>query len=215
MDGGAGAEKASPTESVALSNRLLLLTPPEHGQRSITYEIVRTATEVRMSLVNPAPTLKSLQRQIDDGMPVPGIRGTRDTALHLNTVNIGGTVRMDYFYVDKRKVTALVMVAHAPSVEGLLVLQLAYAVPPELQGRGNAQKTVLAVIDEIDLGCRQSGKDEYFVEAVVAKDNKPSQAVAAKTISSSPETVIDPASGEEVLRYRKRAGRRPIKRGRK
>jgi hypothetical protein len=129
-------------------------------------------------------------------------------------MNIGDTVRMDYFYLEEDIVTVLVMVAHAPPVDGLPVFQLGYAVPRQYRKQGYAQRAVLAVINEIEEGCRLSGRSEYFVEAIVAQDNKASQGVAAKTISNSPEPIIDPDSDEEVLRYRRRMGRRPIQRRR-
>jgi hypothetical protein len=59
-------------------------------------------------------------------------------------------------------------------------------------------------------GLALQGRSDFYVEAVVGVDNRPSQRVAEKVISDAPTAVQDQVSGEPALQYIRRISLNPF-----
>ena len=97
--------------------------------------------------------------------------------------------------------TALVMLVENGSIEGKPCFQIGYAVPEAYRNHGRAKSAVNAAIADLQYELSRVRVPEFYVEAFVQTDNKASQSVAGRTISTSPVAVIDEVSGLPAFRY--------------
>ena len=109
-----------------------------------------------------------------------------------------------YTYVsldDKKAVKAMVILSLAEPLNGLPCFGIGYAVPEKHRGHGHAKNAVAAVLREFKSGMKNSGMKEFYIEAIVGKDNHASNAVATASISTSRTEVTDNLSKTLCFRY--------------
>lgn len=155
-------------------------------------------------MTDPSDALTSFQDAYLRGV-IDVQRGemSQDIYLHVDDMP-DGSKRLTYVKLDGRKVTALVNFVLVDPIEGRPCFMIGYAVPEAYRGQGQAKGAVRDAIAEMRAGFTRAGLTPFYVEAIVGADNLASQAVAAATLSSSPERVTDELSGQPALQYIKK-----------
>jgi hypothetical protein len=154
-------------------------------------------------VVDPTPALLSFQEQFANRRLVLH-RGDLDRALRVHLDDAGGSARFTYVYLDGKTVSALAMFVPVDAIDGLPCFQAGCAVPEAYRKKGLAQRVTLAGMAELQNGLARNGVPEICVEAIVAVDNDPSNAVARKVFSPSPKLGTDHVSGEPAYHYVRR-----------
>ena len=103
--------------------------------------------------------------------------------------------------LEDGQVTAFVEFAPWQPIDGLMCMQIGYAVPESYRGKGLATKAVTAAIAELQHGLKRGGIVEFCIEAMIDVKNVASQRVAMKTISDRPVETTDSISGLQALHY--------------
>lgn len=119
--------------------------------------------------------------------------------LHLDKPN--GESRLTYVRLDEKTVTALAMFIKCDPVEGQPCFNVGWAVPEKFQGKSRAAEVFKAAVNELRYGLARNGVTTFYVEAVVAADNKASQRIAEKVISTAGKVDTDAYSGVPVIQY--------------
>ena len=114
-----------------------------------------------------------------------------------------GTLRLTYAKVHKGRVQAIVMFIPAEPVDDVTSFGIGYAVAENMRGRGIATQVVPQAIEELRHGLKRNGRLPFYVEAVVAKTNGPSNRIAARLLSTKPTDGTDSFSGEPIFQYLK------------
>jgi hypothetical protein len=153
-------------------------------------------------MTDPSDALVSFQQVLLSGSPITLQKGALDPDLFVHLDQPGGLTRFTYVRLDRRTVTALVMLVVTDPMEGIPCFQIGYAVPEIYRGQGRAKSAVQAAIAELKHGLSRSHPDAtFYVEAVIGTDNDASNQVAAATISASPDAITDKVSGLPALHY--------------
>lgn len=151
-------------------------------------------------MTDPTAALIDFQRVFETER-IPLQPGVIDPALYVHLDQPTGSPRFTYVRLNRRTVTALVMFAQVPPLKGLPCFQLGVAVPEKYRAQGRAKEIVTAAIAELQNGLGRNGIAAFYIEAVVGRDNEPSQRVAAATISADPVPITDEFSGLPALHY--------------
>jgi hypothetical protein len=114
-----------------------------------------------------------------------------------------GSLRLTYAKLHKSRVQAIVIFIPAEPVDGVPCFGIGYAVAENVRGRGIATQVVPQTIEELRHGFKRNGRLPFYVEAIVAKTNGPSNRLAARLLSTSPAEGADSFSGEPILQYLK------------
>jgi len=110
--------------------------------------------------------------------------------------------RYTYALVDENNgVKAMVIMAIAEPLNGKPCFAIGYAVPDKHRNKGYAKKAVSATLKEFKSGMKNAGIRDFYVEAIVGKDNDASNAVSLSAISSQRTEVIDSLSKTPCYRY--------------
>lgn len=113
-----------------------------------------------------------------------------------------GEHRLTYALIDKGIVKATVIYLIADPVDGIPCFGVGYAVAEPFRKQGLVGEVLKKTIAEMKNGFK--GKiPEFYIEAIVDKLNIASQKVAAKYISSYPESVTDKHSKKPAFQYMK------------
>lgn len=154
-------------------------------------------------MTDPSNALRSFQGELLRGA-IQLRRGVLDRNLYLHVDNPDGETRFTYVTLQGRTVTALVIFALVPPIEGTPCFGIGYAVPEAYRNQGRAKGAISAAISELQNGLKQHGRTVFYVEAIVGADNKSSQRVAAQAISDAPVAVTDKISGSPAFQYVRR-----------
>ncbi|HDJ8365911.1 TPA: GNAT family N-acetyltransferase, partial [Escherichia coli] len=87
-------------------------------------------------------------------------------------------------------------------VEGKPCFGVGYAVADEYKAQGIGTQLLIASIEEMQYGFRNSF-NEFYVEAIVGVGNQASNKLAAKVLSDTPEPGTDSYSGKPINQYMK------------
>jgi hypothetical protein len=156
-------------------------------------------------MTDPLDGLNSFQEALSSGQ-ISLQRGTTDPDLYVYADTANGEPRLTYDRLIGRKISAFANATLAPPYNGKPCLGIGYAVPPEYRNQGRATEVVQAALVEMQEGLKRSGIPKFYVEAVVAEGNLPSQRVAEKAISNSPIRGIDEVSGLPAMQYIREMG---------
>ena len=151
-------------------------------------------------MVDPAIGMKSLQEALRQGVPLSMRRCESNPQFQLHIDQPDGKPRLTYFHLEGAKVTAIAMCVPVDPYDGVQCFGIAYAVHPELRGQGRAKLAVRTAIEELRLGFGKAGLSEFFVEAIVSKQNAASQRVAEQ-LHGKPVEIDEALSGEPAFKY--------------
>jgi hypothetical protein len=152
-----------------------------------------------MQLADPMDALVSLQREVRRGMPTHATSQGPEIKVVLDQPN--GITRYTYARIEHGRVKAIALFVHHEPIDGIPCFNIGYAVPEAYRRRGWAKQIVEAGIQELSKGLGRHGVNQFYVEAVVGKDNIASLNVANTLISDNPIEGSDSESGQPVLCY--------------
>lgn len=152
-------------------------------------------------MTDPMAALNSLQQAIDNRLVVfQRCKVHRDLQVLLDEP-APGKRRFTYANISNGKVMAIAMFAVADHVSGIPCFQLGYAVLESMRNSGLGAATVRKSIEEISNGFKATPIKRFYIEAIVGVSNIPSNKLAAKMLSSTPEECTDAFSGQPALQY--------------
>lgn len=153
------------------------------------------------AMTDPMDGLKSFQKQVKiDGIKLSKGEVHPDVSVHLDYPN--GVARLSYALIDNGRVRAFVTYIPGEPYNGLPCFSIGYAVPEKFRNQGLGAEVIEKSIDELKNGYSRNGISKFYVEAVVAESNVPSQKLAEKAISPTVDrTGHDSYSGEPALTY--------------
>ena len=141
-----------------------------------------------------------LQRALDDGdVRMSPCELHPDLAVIRDEPN--GVMRITYAVVSNGKVQVVVLFVLTDPIDGHPCLQLGCAVLEARRGKGLATQTVSKAIQELRNGLSRNGVQRFYIEAIVSTENTPSNKLAHRLLSDSPETGTDNLSGHPILQY--------------
>lgn len=150
-------------------------------------------------LADPMDALVSLQREVRRGMPTHPTRHGGDVRAVMDRP--AGVRRITYARIEHGRVKAIALFVDNGSIDGIPCFNVGYAVPEAYRRRGWGRQIIEAGIQEMQYGLGRNGVKQFYVEAVVGKDNIASQQLAKQVFSDSPTEGTDEESGEPVLSY--------------
>ncbi|WP_312405387.1 GNAT family N-acetyltransferase [Rhizobium sp.] len=156
------------------------------------------------SLTDPSIGLKSFQSELAWGrIKIDRCRWQKELFMHLDfPTGDKGDPRYTYVSLDEKKsVKAMVIMAVAEPLHGRPCFGIGYAVPEKYRGNGYAKDAVAAALREFRSGMKNARVSNFYVEAIVGKDNAPSNAVALATIAKDRTEVTDSLSKTPCYRY--------------
>lgn len=128
----------------------------------------------------------------------------RDSELFLLVDMPNGDTRFTYVRLDGTRVSAMTQAIPCDPYKGEPCFNVSWAVPVELRGGGRALEIFKAALNEMSFGFHRAGMAAFWVEAIVDVDNKASQSVAAKAITTKPIETTDGVAGVPVYQYLRR-----------
>ncbi|WP_455233490.1 GNAT family N-acetyltransferase [Geopseudomonas aromaticivorans] len=150
-------------------------------------------------MTDPMNALIDLQKAVRKGFATQP--GEINPALRVVFDKPEGHARITYARIEQGRVKALAIFLMVEPIDGIACLQVGYAVPEFYHGRGWATEIVEQGIQELRKGMGRNGGKQFYVEAIVGKDNLASQRVAAKIFPDAPRETTDSVSGEPALAY--------------
>lgn len=130
-------------------------------------------------------------------------RGEKDLFSHVDFPT-GNKNDPRYTYVcldEKKSVKAFVVMAVAEPLNGLPCFGIGYAVPEKHRGNGYAKEAVAVALRAFRAKMKNNRIKEFYVEAIIGRDNDPSNAVAMAAISPHRTEVTDKISQTPCFRY--------------
>lgn len=150
-------------------------------------------------IADPMEALVSLQREVRRGMPTNPTGQGSEVRVVLDQPN--GVTRYTYARIEHGRVKAIALFVHHEPIEGIACFNIGYAVPEAYRQRGWAKQIVEAGIQELSAGLGRHGVTQFYVEAVVGKENIASQRVASAVFGNEPTEGMDSESGQPVFSY--------------
>lgn len=151
-------------------------------------------------LTNPYHALVSFQEALEAG-EIELQPGELDANVYVHVDHPNGTPRLTYVRLHNGKVTSFVNLVPCDPVEGVPCFNIGYAVPRDFRNQGRARDLVQAAIAELSRGLARNGITTFYIEAIVGKDNVPSQHVAESTLSPDGIPGTDSLSGVSIYQY--------------
>lgn len=111
------------------------------------------------------------------------------------------TPRFTYAQVDGKSVQAIALIVLTEPLEALPCFQLGFAVVEPLRGRGVGSRIVRQAMDELVNGLSRTPMKEFYLEAVVSRENHASIAILKRLISEPPKSCKDGFSGDSAFQY--------------
>lgn len=153
------------------------------------------------SMVDPMEALLSFQQAYKSGL----VRTERGRVHPKILVHLDkpapGALRLTYVRTQGMTVTALCSFSKAGFHEGFPVFQAGVAVVEGQRGKGLAKHLTACAIDEMRNGFSGSDIGQFWIEAIVSRDNHPSNAVATSVIAKDRIEIIDEFSGQPAYQY--------------
>ena len=112
-----------------------------------------------------------------------------------------GKPRYTYAKVNSDRVNSIAIFALAEPVKGIPCFQMGWATVESMRGQGLATDTTSKGVDELQNRRRKHGGGKFYLEAIVADINQPSNRLAKKLLSGSPVRCTDVFSGEPAVQY--------------
>ncbi len=151
-------------------------------------------------MTDPMNALRELQKALDNKwVDLTPCDIYKEISIIVDQPN--GVPRFTYAIVESGKVHAVSLFALADPVERLPCFNVGYAVLESVRGNGIGTEILRKSIDEIYTGLARNGQKMFYIEAIVAIENKSSNSIAKKLISNSPTRCQDQFSGEDAFQY--------------
>jgi hypothetical protein len=154
-------------------------------------------------LTDPSDALTSFQQALLNG-EVQLQRGELDTDIFVHLDRPAGSPRFTYARVDRKTVTAPVILVCVDPIDGVPCFQIGYAVPPTHRNKGRAKDAPRS--PSFGMGCQGTRCPRSTSKRSSAATNEASQRIAAATLSDAPTEVTDSVSGLPALHYVRKLG---------
>ncbi|WP_078802579.1 GNAT family N-acetyltransferase [Pseudomonas fluorescens] len=113
-----------------------------------------------------------------------------------------GEVRVTYAKVLHGRIRGYVVFVKAQPFEGVPCFSIGYAVPEKFRKHGVGTEVVEKGIRELRNGMARNGLRQFYIEAIVDKNNIASQRLAVKVIAMEADrNVIEKESGKPAVVY--------------
>lgn len=164
-------------------------------------------------MTDPMDALTGLQEALDAGRV--GLQEFQVCALHpevrvYHDTPAPGEMRLTYAVFEPApaivlhpnpRVRAVALFVRADDLEGLPVFQAGIAVAEHARSQGLGAKMFQQALDELRNGFRRTPLKEFWIEAIVRKDNEHSNKIASRVLSAQPKSIIDGVSKESAFQY--------------
>lgn len=119
-----------------------------------------------------------------------------------------GAVRLTYAVLEpaparpsETGVLAVALFVPADNYEGLPVFQAGIAVAEVARGQGLGTKLFQQALAELRNGFGRTKLKEFWIEAIVRRDNEHSNRIASRVLNASPKGITDGVSKEPAFQY--------------
>jgi RimJ/RimL family protein N-acetyltransferase len=121
--------------------------------------------------------------------------------VHLDAPNGPPEIRYTYVRLKGKTVTAMVIFAAEPPIEGKPHFAIGYAVPKRFQNQGRGTEIVAAGIADMKAGLARNGLPEFYLDAIVDAESLASRRIAEQLLSENPEAITEGQSGLPAFKY--------------
>jgi hypothetical protein len=154
-------------------------------------------------MTDPMEGLVALQEALEAGFVTMG-RCELHSEIHvLRDEPLPAEPRFTYAVINSGRVLCSVTIVLNGRYSGIPCLQIGYSVIDQARGKGLATSTVKKAIEELQFQLGRTGMTHFYIEAVVASNNIPSNKLASRLLSANPERSTDSLSGTEAYTYLK------------
>jgi len=150
-------------------------------------------------MTDPMEALTSLQIEVKRGLRFKPCELDSSIGVYMDQPN--GSTRLSYAKIEDGIVKALSLFVAVDPIDGVACFTAGYSVANDCRNNGIATSFLKNSIAELKHGLGENGVNKFYIEAIVGVDNIASQKVAAKTISTTHEAVVDCCSGKGAFRY--------------
>ena len=154
-------------------------------------------------MVDLAATLIQYQEALAAKLIAPE-RCELSSALYVLLDDAGGKPRFTYARIIDGNAQALVAFVPVQPYEGSPCFNVGYAVDPAHRSRGMGIEVLGQALAELQNDLSRQARGAYYVEAVVAVGNEPSNRLAVRHISREPDRIVCQVSGEDAFQYLRR-----------
>lgn len=155
-------------------------------------------------MVDPSTAMESLQKALKQSLSLE--RCVIATNLRMIKDQHGNAHRFSYALIEDKILQAYCAFVTTDPIDGILCFNIGYAVPERFRNQGLATKTLEDSIRELSAGLKRANIPQFYIEAIVGKDNVASQKVAERVLTASPKEVVDQTSGEPAFAYHRLIG---------
>lgn len=156
-------------------------------------------------MTDPSDGMKSFQQELRrGGIAIRVAKTDPNLFVHLDAPNGPPEIRFTYVRLKGKRVTAMVIFAAEPPIDGKPSFAVGYAVPKAFQKQGRAKDVLVAAIADMQAGLSRNGFHECYIEAIVGADNVASRKIAEQVISDEPEAITEGHSRLPAFKYVRR-----------
>lgn len=151
-------------------------------------------------IINPMNGLKSLQFELNKGLPLRVCELYPDLQMTFDQPN--GCNRFTFAKIESGVIKSYTILIITEPLEGKPCFSIGYATPEKFQGNGLATEVVEKSIKALKNEVKRCNIKTFFIEAIINVTNIPSQKVASRVISNAPKKIVDDISGEDAYYYK-------------
>lgn len=160
-------------------------------------------------MIDPTDALTSFQEAYTAGIVIPQRCDVHKDAFVFLDEPRPNQMRFSYAIIEAGEVLAFANLSLTDPLEGKIVFQIGYAVPPKHRNKGLGRQIAKVAIDEIDHGFRRRESPMFYVEASVVDSNLASHRVAQSVFGNSVQSGVDERTGDKLKLYRTLLGKKP------
>jgi len=154
------------------------------------------------SIVDPHMGFVSYQQALLDGSIRPTPCKSHPELFVMQDEPEPGAQRLTYAFNSGTVSKAYAVYTQEDFLNGKPCFGVGYATAEQFRNQGLATEIVMASMKELHQGmARHLREPGFYIEAIVGADNPASQKVASRTLSDSPDSILEDASGLPALHY--------------
>ncbi|WP_415913410.1 GNAT family N-acetyltransferase [Neptuniibacter sp. QD37_11] len=151
-------------------------------------------------MTNPHDGLVEFQKALDQGLiQLSPCEVHKDITVFKDEPD--GTLRLTFAALEGTTVKAYAVFILAEPLKGLSCFSAGYAVPEAYRKQRLGTDILTKAIDELRNGFGNNGVSEFYIEAIVSRDNDASKRLLAKVFKAVADECVDEESGTPALAY--------------
>lgn len=154
-------------------------------------------------MTDPMDSLNGMQSALNEGLvSLQPCETHQEIGVLFDQPN--GVSRFSYVQLNGVDVQAIALIVLTESIEGLPCFQIGYAVNDQMRLKGLGKGIINKALTEFRNGMYRNSVKDYYIEAIISRDNIASIQIAKSIFPNNPLEIEDELSGEPAYQYLKK-----------